>query len=255
MSPAHPDIFNSYYEHATDLSQDDMLTLSGVTMVGPGLGRRVRERFVDITADLLRKYGLRAFEMPKRAAAIHEAGHATINCVLGVRTTSVLIDHIHRNGTLYWIGYTDAPDLALVDMSDAPAGFDKLLMRARSTYAGIAAERLFAGSDRREGSSLDEIIVSQIFAERAASLIGAEPEALWKNDVAEWCIEQLVLNRVVHAQISAALVERKRLKGKALRELCAKVTPCADERWPDVHVHLSQLADAEVLTEDVEGWA
>ena len=68
-----------------------------------------------------------------------------INAVSGVRTTNVLIDHIHRNGELVWIGYTDAPDLALVDAPNAPAGFDKLLKRARTTYAGIAAEDLFAG--------------------------------------------------------------------------------------------------------------
>jgi hypothetical protein len=165
---------NPYYEHATDLSQDDWFTLAGITMAGPGLGKRVRERFVAIAADILKKHGLRAFEMPKRAAAIHEAGHVVINCVVGIRTTSVLIDHIHRNGQLCWIGYTEAPDMAFVDAPTAPAGFDKLLMRARTTCAGIAAEYLFAGPDRREASSIDEIIMSQIFAARAAPLIGVE---------------------------------------------------------------------------------
>lgn len=240
---------NSYYEHATDLSHDDLFTLAGITMAGPGLGRRVRERFIAIAAVIMRKHGLRAFEMPKRAAAIHEAGHVVINCVVGVRTTSVLIDHIHRNGELFWIGHTDAPDLAFVDAPTAPAGFDKLLMKARTTYAGIAAEELFAGPDRREGSSLDEIIMSQIFAERAASLIGAEPEALWQNDVWAWCMAELHHNRKAHAEIAAALMERKRLKGKALRDLCRKVKPLSspDEHWPDIHDHTVQLEDAGIL--------
>ncbi len=166
--------------------------------------------------------------MPKRAAAIHEAGHVVINSAVGVRTTSVLIDQIHRNGALHWIGHTDAPDLAFVDAPNAPAGFDKLLMRARTTYAGIAAEDLFAGPDRREASSLDEIMMSQIFAERAASLIGVDPEALWQNEVWAWCVAQLHQNCNAHAEIAAALMERKRLKGKALRDLCRKVKPLDD---------------------------
>ena len=247
---------NPYYEHAANLSQDDWFTLAGITMAGPGLGKRVRERFVAIAASLLKKHGLRAFEMPKRAAAIHEAGHVVINSVLGVRTTSVLIDHIHRSGTLYWIGHTDAPDLAFVDAPNAPAGFDELLMRARTTCAGIAAEHLFAGPDRREASSLDEIMMSQIFAERAASLIGVDPEVLWQNDVWAWCVAQLHQNRNTHAEIAAALMERKRLKGKALRDLCRKMKPLSspDEHWPDIHDHTAQLEDAGILTDDAEGW-
>ena len=208
-----------------DLSQDDVFTLAGMTMVGPGLGRAVRERFAAIAAGLLRKHGPSAFEMPKRAAAIHEAGHVVINAVLGMQTTSVLIDHLNRDGRLFWVGYTDAPDLALVDTPATPAGFDKLLMKARTTYAGIAAEDLFAGPDRREGSSLDEIVMSQIVAERAASLVGAEPEILWKDDVAAWCRVQLHHNLYAVDDIATALMERKRLKGRALRDLCQKVKP------------------------------
>jgi hypothetical protein len=242
-------ISNPFYEHATDLSQDDVFTLAGVTMAGPRLGRRVRERFAETVADLLQKHGLRAFEMPKRAAAIHEAGHVVINAVLGVRTTSVLIDHRHRNGGLYWIGFTASPETGFVDTPVTPAGFDKLLMRARMIYAGIAAEDLFAGPDRREASSLDEIMMSQIFAERAASLVGVNPERLWKDEVATWCRVQLHRNQSVVAGIASALMETKRLKGKALRHLCHKVKPLPwpDEYWPDIHDHILQLTDAGVL--------
>ena len=121
---------NPYYEQGANLSQDDWFTLAGITMAGPGLGKGVRERFVAIAASLLKKHGLRAFEMPKRAAATHEAGHVVINSAVGVRTTSVLIDHIHRNGALHWIGHTDAPDLAFVDAPNAPAGI------RQASYAG-----------------------------------------------------------------------------------------------------------------------
>lgn len=237
---------NPFYQHPADLMQDDCFTLAGFTMYGPGLGKAVRERFVAIAADLLKKHGLHAFEMPKRAAAIHEAGHVVINSVLGVWTTNVLIDPITRAGKLFWIGMTDAPKLAFVDTPANRVGFDEILSRSRITYAGIAAELLFAGEDRRAGSSLDEIIMSQILAEQAASLVGVDARQLWLDDVASWCMVQLRRNRDAHAEITAALLNRGRLKGKVLRELCAKVSP-PDEAFPDIHDHTSQLADAGIL--------
>ncbi len=39
---------NPYCEQAANLSQDDWFTLAGITMAGPGLGKRVRERFVGL---------------------------------------------------------------------------------------------------------------------------------------------------------------------------------------------------------------
>ena len=255
---APPGIANPYYEQTTDLSQDDVFTLAGFTMVGPGLGKAVREQFVALAAAVLRKHGPCAFEMPKRAAAVHEAGHVVINCVLGVRTTNVLIDPISRCGKLCWIGYTDGPELAFVDSPTSPVGFDRILTRSRTTYAGLAAELLFAGEDRREGSSLDETIMSQLLAEHAASLTGSNAPDLWRDDVAYWCHRQLSLNHKAHAEITDALMKRGRLKGKLLRELCAKVTPLAslNEGWPGFEDHLSQLAGAGVIDpDDAEGWA
>jgi hypothetical protein len=249
-------LINPFYEQGADLSQDDAFTLAGFTICGPGLGKAVRERFVTIAAGLLKKYGPRVFEMPKRAAAIHEAGHVVINEVLGVRTTSVVIDHLTRDGKLFWIGITDAPELAFVDTPATSVGFDDILARSRITYAGLAAELLFAGEDRREGSSLDEILMSQILADRAASLAGLDAPRLWREEVAAWCMNQLYRNRKAHAEIAGALMERKRLKGKALRDLCQKVKPLSppDENWPDIHDHTAQLEDAGIL-QDLEDYA
>jgi hypothetical protein len=254
INTAIPDITNPFYGQATDLSQDDIFSLAGFTMCGPGLGKAVRERFVSLATDIMRKHGLRAFEMPKRAAAIHEAGHVVINSVLGVRTTNVLIDPITRGGKLFWIGFTDAPELAFLDTPSARVSFARLLPRSRITYAGLAAELLFAGDDKREGSSIDELMMSQILAERAASLVGINAEGLWRDEVAAWCHSQLYRNRDAHAEIAAALMKRGRLKGKVLRELCTKVVS-PDEAFPDIQDHTSQLADAEIITDDAEVWA
>ena len=133
----------------------------------------------------------------------------------------------------------------------------KLLARSRITYAGLAAELLFASVDRREGSSLDEIIMSQLLAERAASLVGTSAPTLWRDEVADWCNIHLRCNREAHSDIADALMNCGRLKGKVLRDLCAKVTPLSspDEVWPDIHDHTSQLADAGLHAEDAEAWA
>lgn len=249
-----PDIANPHYEQAANLLHDDVFTLAGFTMVGPGLGKAVRERFVSIVANTRRQYGPEAFEMPKSAAALHEAGHAVINAVLGVRTTSVLIDPISKGGKLYWGGYTDAPELAFADTPSSRVSFDRLLNRARIVYAGLAAELLFAGDDKREGSSIDELMMSQILAEQAALLVGANAERLWRDEVANWCHIQLCRNRDAHAEMAAALLKRGRLKGKLLRELCAKVAR-SDEIFPDIQDHISQLVDSEIIPNDAEVWA
>jgi hypothetical protein len=245
-----------YYEQIAGFQHDDVFSLAGFTMAGPGLGKAVRERFATLVAGLMRKHGLRAFEMPKRAAVIHEAGHVVVMSILGVRVTSVTIDPRANGGKLFWGGNTEAPALAFADTPAAPIGFDTLLARSRIVYAGLAAELLFAGDDWREGSSLDEIVMSQLLAERAASLIGASAPVLWRDDVANWCNVQLYRNRKANAAIAAALLKRGRLKGKALRELCAEVLPeVGDEDFPDIHDHTSQLADAEILADDAEVWA
>jgi len=242
------------FGQSVDFPQNDIFTLAGFTMCGPGLGKAVRERFMALAAGLMRKHGLRAFEMPKRAAAIHEAGHVAINSVLGVRTGNALIDYITRDGKLYWVGFTDAPQLAFVDAPVSPVGFDAVLNRSRTTYAGIAAELLFAGDDRREGSSLDEIIMSQLLAEHAAVQIGIDAPTLWRDEVASWCNTQLHRNRKAHSEIADTLMKRGRLKGKVLRELCDKIS-APDETFPDIQDHTSQLADARITPNDAEPWA
>jgi hypothetical protein len=243
-----PHIADLQREQFVDFSHDDVFTLAGFTMAGPGLGKAVRERFAALAASLLRRHGPRAFEMPKRAAAIHEAGHAVVMSILGVRVTSVMIEPMARGGKLYWGGNTEAPELAFADTPTSPIGFATLLSRSRIVYAGLAAEGLFAGNDRREGSSLDEIVLSQMLAEHGARLVGVDAGRLWQDEVATWCNITLHRNCEVHAEIATALMNRGRLKGKVLRELCAKALPLAtDEAFPDIHDHTSQLIDAGIL--------
>jgi hypothetical protein len=210
-----------YGEHAADLSQDDRFTLVGMTVTGPGIGKHMRKRMDKLIVDIKRKHGQRAFEMPKRAAAIHEAGHVVVNTVLGIKMTRSFIEELQHNGQPIWIGYTDG-DLRLSGTPGNPASLDVALMKARATYAGIAAENLFAGDDHRHGSSLDEVLMSQVLIELHAG-DDIETGRFWQNEVAAWCTCQLHHNRAVHAQATKALLDRRRIKGKRLRELCDKV--------------------------------
>jgi hypothetical protein len=251
-----PDITNPHHGQASNLSHDDVLTLAGFTMVGPGLGKAVRERLFSLFTGVARQNGPSAFEMPKAAAAIHESGHAIVMSILGVRVTSVTIDPRAEGGKLFWGGNTEAPELAFADTPASPVGFDTLLNRSRIVYAGIAAELLFAGDDRREGSSLDEVVMSQLLAERAAALIGTNAQKLWEDEVWSWCNVQLLRNAVVHDEIASALLKRGRLKGRRLQDWCAKITqlPVVSDYWPDIQAHTSQLAAAGVTAEGAEEW-
>jgi hypothetical protein len=83
---------------------------------------------------------------------------------------------------------------------------------------------VFAGTDWRAASSLDEVVMSQLLGQHVADALGEEPEGFWQTNVAAWCTHQLRHNRDPHAGIAEALLRRKRIKGRLLRELCSNVS-------------------------------
>ncbi|MGA2289054.1 hypothetical protein [Bradyrhizobium sp.] len=200
------------------------MTIGGITIHQDGIGKALRERVNAHIRQILAEHGPSAFEMPKRAAAVHEAGHIVIDSVLGIETTNVFIEARAIKGKLAWGGYSEAPDLEFFDTPDCPASFETLLNRSRSLFAGLTAEDLFAGEDRREGSSVDEIFASQLVCEIACSRRpDSDAESIWQNDVVAWCARQLQHNGTVHGEIADALMDNRRIRGKRLRDLCVKV--------------------------------
>jgi hypothetical protein len=207
-----------------DFSRDDIVTIGGITVGADGIGKTLRERVNDHIRQILAEHGPSAFEMPKRAAAVHEAGHVVIDTVLGIKATNVFIEARAIKGKLAWGGYSEAPDLEFFDTPDRPASFETLLNRSRSLFAGLTAEDLFAGDERRAGSSVDEIFASQLVCELACNRRpGRDAATIWQNDVVAWCARQLQHNRTVHGEIADALMAKRRIRGKRLRDLCAKV--------------------------------
>jgi len=220
-----------------DFTKDEAVTIAGITIYDSDLGRRVRERFLALIELILRDHGEQAFDMTKGVAAIHEAGHIVINSVLGAKTISAHIESTRSvKGKLAWGGWREAPDMESVDTPDFPVSYEVLLNRARFAYAGIAAEELFADKDRRPGSSLDEVMGSQLACEIAAMRLDqGDAESIWRNDVHAWCMRQLDYNRIVHAEITHALTKSGRVNGQPLRAMCARVRAMKEQRLTPPH--------------------
>src|SRR5262245_28365075 len=62
---------------------DDQVTLANQTIAGPGIGRAVREALLREVERIYSGRGPHAFENTKRAASLHEAGHAVVATWLG----------------------------------------------------------------------------------------------------------------------------------------------------------------------------
>jgi hypothetical protein len=64
------------------------MTLAGVTIVAPGNGQRIRGVMCEKIAAITATQGLSAFENPRRATCLQEAGHAVVSAGLLGRTGS-----------------------------------------------------------------------------------------------------------------------------------------------------------------------
>jgi hypothetical protein len=206
---------NSFHKRFHLPTSGDTVTLADVTLSNPDIARRLRELFSKQTAKILAAHGLRAFEMPKKAAAVHEAGHAVVATWLGKTVTRVGVHEC----PVGWAGYCHWEGGNWRLEASNTAGMIEL---ARSLFAGLAAELMWADEDRREGSSLDELILSQIAAEEAAGS-AAGGEALWRSEVRDVVLQCLNRNTEGVGSVADHLFAHNRLKGQPLRDALAGV--------------------------------
>src|SRR6266446_4663907 len=95
-----------------NLSNPDEITLAGIRLALPGIGTAVRGMLEDLTARVYAEHGGAAFACPKRAAAIHEAGHVVVYAAHGAEVECARIEPTgHEAG---WIGYTSAAGTAFL---------------------------------------------------------------------------------------------------------------------------------------------
>ena len=200
-----------------DFSSPDQITLAGITLEGE-IGVSIRNSLAAEQQRVLVEHGEQAFDCPKEAAAIHEAGHLVVNVALGGRVRRVDIG-CHPSGA--WIGFTEYRDQEW-SLSPETATSEKWLEIARNLYAGVAAEMLF-DPDFRHGSSLDEVVMSQWIGGEAARLANEDPVSFWTARVHQDVADILKKHQDVHGKIAAHLMRRGNLKGLPLSDMCRRI--------------------------------
>jgi hypothetical protein len=73
--------------------------------------------------------------------------------------------------------------------------------------------------DFREGSSIDELIMSQLRAAHAAHLLGREEQEYWNVEIWRWCFTELHSRQETLRAIARELYDRHNLDGARLREI------------------------------------
>jgi hypothetical protein len=201
-----------------DLRGDDEIKLAGVTMAAPGIGGAVRELYRKEIIRIVREHGWSSFESTKHGAAIHEAGHVVVSTMIGDRPKCAWI----RKLTDGWDGMTETRNGAFYEAPGVRVDSGTKINKARSLIAGFAAEKIF-DADFREGSSIDEIIMSQAIIELVARESGIDAREEWNRNVWNWTLAVLFLNRDVLSEIAAYLYDHHRIDSKPLREFRARI--------------------------------
>ena len=186
-----------------NLSGGDQVTLAGITIGYPGIGEQLRGVLAREYARILGLRGPAAFACTKHAAAIYEAGHAVLLAVDGLELAYAYIKQTDAG----WTGMSMPKNGSWRITPDAPPA--EFIRRSRHLLAGFAAEQLF-DADFRAGSSLDEIIVSQLLVALAAD--GADGRELWVKQVHGPVLRCLVEHQRSLADIAEHLYEHERLE-------------------------------------------
>jgi hypothetical protein len=175
---------------------------------------------------LIAEHGLRACEMPRKAAALHEAGHAVIGGALGLPVTRCEVerrrDLERATGLAAWGGWTthELPEHRL----NASSPIETDAVYAAFTFAGWRAECLFAGDALREASSLDERHAVMAACVLIGQKTGRHPaEALC--DLTSVVDATLMQNAATVHAIGRSLMTRKAVEGRWLAERLRGVTP------------------------------
>jgi hypothetical protein len=208
--------FVGWNEGHNNLDDDDRVTIGGITIDSPRIGSNIRQVLNNEISRVLDQHGARAFASPKSSAAVHEAGHAVVYAAMRKGVKRVRIREAAPGN---WIGMTDC-------RSRKPARTEtprQCLDLARSLYAGVMAEHLF-DRDFREGSSLDEVIASQLVGAHAANLAGMfDQEPYWQQNVHEVVAADLIRNKDAVRVVAERLYTRNKVESPELDRLCAGV--------------------------------
>jgi hypothetical protein len=167
---------------------------------------------------LLASEGLRAFEMLRSAAIAHEAGHAIVGRHEGLAIVQVEVFKCSGPQGEVWGGATNENAPWRIDATTPTAG---VLARVRYMVAGIAGEAILDPEGYRRGSSLDEIVLSQLICvrvlqERSSEFVGVDhPHEIWSGCWRQTCVI-LKRNEDIARDLMRKLARTGCLRGKPL---------------------------------------
>lgn len=196
---------------------------------GAALHAMMEEQIKRVVAE----HGIAAMAMPKRATCIHEAGHCVVYAadgnVLGncwVKPTSrEMAERISIIPGEHWQGMTNLKDMSfqlIYGPEDPPERCEQV---SRATIAGVHAERMFAGEDFHQGSSIDERVLFNLHCQVAAARRGVDVVEVGDRVTAQ---VHAVLDRyadTVH-KIAGLLYRNNKVSGEHMRRLVAHIPPC-----------------------------
>lgn len=181
----------------------------------------------------------------RRTAAAHEAGHAILYASYGdsfkyVKVFQRIEPYI---GIQMWGGETMPDKFSGPCELNPSTNQREYLFRARSLIAGLGGETLM-GVDTI-GSSLDELVMSQVLAQLLAGLCGeASGELIWRNDVWNVTLAIIKANAEPHARVMDALIREKRIDAVRLKILLRDVHPIEKVEEAFAHWRAGQAASA-----------
>lgn len=185
----------------------------------PALYNFARKLLRRTSMALLSKYGQRATEMPRSAAIAHEVGHVIVGAHDRRPIQSVRIFK-YKGADNVWCGTTDS--IEFVCSIETPVSDD--LDHARYLIGGLAGEALL-DPPAREGSSLDEVIASQVMVHIVATKKLARPDGgmpMWME-----CFHRaraiIEANRQIADKLSTILRRERRIDQPKLGELLGEI--------------------------------
>jgi hypothetical protein len=180
--------------------------------------------------DTLQSHGPSAFEATRGSAIAHEVGHTIVGTHEGYAIRGVKI-FTHPTSPNLWGGQCLQSGGQWSSGPDSSAADD--FRRARFAIAGLVGETI-TGLDT-PGSSLDELILSQLLGANVAAKTAnysevtddiqytAYAQRLWREQVWKVAVAILYANQELFHQLSALLDRDGHVKGGVLRKMLAQV--------------------------------
>jgi hypothetical protein len=173
-------------------------------------------------ARLIKEQGFCAFEMPRPAAIAHETGHAVVAVHDGVVLSHVEISRHVVHSKPAWGGYTrwarpyPAEHILVDPTTDPPRN---VLLRICGLIAGAVGEQVLDPTGCRDGSSLDEIVVSQFLAAAMCGYQHDRGRALWNRC---WARTATIIHG--NERVARAVMAKLDASGIVVRKQLARLT-------------------------------